>query len=410
MTNRVAIFIVLATLFLFAAGDAISEQTVRSVKSENEQLASGEMKSATITGIDAGPEDDVAALHFKRAEELIREGKNDAALEELNRAISLKPNRAKYYQLRGDHYRSKAIVAGIMSKNMSKKINYRLKALNNYNKCIELSGNEHDLKKTCEMLKAESMCDMGRHGEGIDTLSKIIAKSKSDANDMVVLYYKLLATCHEKANQFDKAISDLSRALNFAGDSELLTKTLLSSRAQLYRSNKQLSDALADFKAACGTCRNETKCFEGDCMFAYDVEREIKRGTKWVLITSASDANWYYDKTSVIRKSNHDVKVWLRMEPVYLFDDKGSFLGGDDFSYKLQLWHIDCANREIGYESHIEYDSNGNATGHHDYSPNETRQSVIPETVGEKIYDRICKQHAKDKLKKKPENTADKDT
>lgn len=528
MINRVILLIcIIGVSILFATG--VSSEETTQTKSNNEvsdghsEVTSG-LTPTVQPNIDEAIPLDEAEIHYKQAMDLKwKQGKNDEAIEEINRAISLNSNRAKYYEERGGQLRSKKEYS---------------KALNDFKKCATLSANDRKLNGTCEKSRTMTTCESGDYEAGIDFINtdfksdKIVIKyfgddfydnefvekngwykggkfypfeglegvlykgqpglfnrktgtfytvgyidengiqkpqlvedksafknieanevhqirvelSRNAINDEAI-FYKLKADCYELSKQTDKAIAALSKAVNTPIGSDSLERFIFyqraglyklnkqyskaiidlsraiklhgdgfgkeiefQERAELYFENKQLRAAVADYQAACEMCRQRQCSYENNCESAFNVQREIDRGDKWVQVASSNDKWCYYDKTSVVRKSDRDVKVWIRIEPKYELDAHGVFPRKADFSHQIELWHNDCLNREIGTESHIEYDSSGTVLQSNNFSANATRSAVVPGSIGESIFKVICKKPDNSKVKKKKKRVAERYT
>jgi len=258
------------------------------------------------------------------------------------------------------------------------------------------------------LLKARCYKIAKQSDKAITELSKAINIENNEHFEILMLSER--ADLYTEKKQYSKAIADLSRVIKLDKTDGFFKEMALSDRGELYYNSKQLSEAVDDYQSACDMCRKRKCNSERSCESAFRVSREINRGDKWEGVGFSEDQWWYYDKTSIIRKSNRDIKVWIRTEPKYTLDAKGIFPKKANLSYELNLWHVDCLNRELGFESYLKYDSNGKVEGSENFSANATRSSVTPGTMGELIYEATCKRPDNTKAKKKKKKVAERDT
>ncbi len=326
---------------------------------------------------------DKAEEHFQNA---LSADSFDDSIKEITRAILLKPDRAKYYSFRGDKYYLKRSLDDFKK---DKKLS--LKALNDYNACLKLSQNDLDTNLDCSMAKGEILCNIGRYKEGIAELSNSINKIHDQHLNTYVQarFYELRALCYQETKQFNKAITDISKAINLKKDNNFYT---LISRAAMYQHMNLLNESLRDLQAACKMCKNIKGCKEYPCLSAFNLKRTINRGDKYQYIGSVEDYDWYYDKQSIVQKKHQNLKVWLRLEPITQLNSGGILLD-ENYSYKLLLWHIDCLNRELAAESSVEYDTNGKLVKNYHFDPSSsyTKATVVPDSMGDVVANHLCK-------------------
>lgn len=269
--------------------------------------------------------------------------------------------------------------------------------------------------------------------------------ARKSINDSAVLHY-LEGGCYQVAKQYDKAINEFTQALSESKGNEHIAKEILTARAQiysikkqskkviddlsqvlslhcndierekaiktrarLYHEDKQFSKALEDYGALCDICKKRSGCEEHACLVAFNLRRDINRDDKWTYLGFTDNERYYYDKTTVTRKSDHSIKVWMRVEKEFELNKYKSFGHDNDKSFELQLLYVDCANREIGVGAALEYGSDGNLAKSEEYNANETRTAIAPGSIGNVVYKRVCKSQQKEGTKKKTKK-GDRDT
>jgi tetratricopeptide (TPR) repeat protein len=333
----------------------------------------------------AEPAEEQALKYAQQADELYRQDNYDTALDEINRAIGLNNKNGAFYMVRGLIYHDKSRL------NLRTNSRWDLKllqsALADYDTCIILNKDErHDSFYTwCVQKKAEILCysEFKKYSEGFDLVNTFLKADK------------------EKPSPF--ALLDNQARVNF-----------LETRSGCYDYRKKDSSAkrLEDHITACELCKTIKGCSQESC-------RTVAWGQRYRRHELYQD-KWkefggfiaFYNKETIVRKSEHDVKVWVKIEKEVPEVNADGIFPGDTEEYSLNLWHIDCVNREVGYQTRVEYDKNGNEASTYKYNPNESRESIVPESYEELLYDVLCKKPTQDKGKKKKVKKAliDKDT
>lgn len=99
--------------------------------------------------------------------------------------------------------------------------------------------------------------------------------------------------------------------------------------------------------------------------------------SRWIYILSSNDGEKYYSDKTFKRLSNDDIVIWIKIVRQ---------LGG----YSLDKNEYDCANDRFRVLSHTRYDSAGKVVISTDRT-NEQWQAVVPDSVGEGVFEFICK-------------------
>jgi len=260
------------------------------------------------------------------------------------------------------------------------------------------------------------MCDLGDKLGALNIFNQLIAKTAKGKYDELFILHESRADCYIINNEYARAIEDLTRAITlyekilssqhaksadvwerakreYEIEKESGQKRLLySKRADMYRFNKQLNNALSDYEKSCELCKRAVDCYEHDCVNAFDVKREIKRGANWEIISRSKaeggNQEVFYDKTRIIVRSERNIRYWLRFETTVGLN-KNEF-PKEDFSMKMFLYHLDCVNQEAGFASYVTYDNDGQLTDSWSGNPDTTRQPIIPGSIGDAVSEVIC--------------------
>jgi hypothetical protein len=108
--------------------------------------------------------------------------------------------------------------------------------------------------------------------------------------------------------------------------------------------------------------------------------------------------NSYYNK-KIITKAPGVLLVWTykamtddtrtqRVEEVKKYDLEKS-IKYQNYHHEADLWEIDCKNKMIKMEEFIDFDKNGMALDRYRYD-NSERESIIPNSGGERLYQNVC--------------------
>lgn len=113
---------------------------------------------------------------------------------------------------------------------------------------------------------------------------------------------------------------------------------------------------------------------------------------------ATSNTSEIWCKASTIKKTyGNEYKFWIKVtciDATALTKERNELYGiYKDVAYKkyyysMQCWYVKCNDDEIKTASYTDYDLNGNVIGSHDgkYS----YENVVPESVGESIYNWVC--------------------
>jgi hypothetical protein len=101
---------------------------------------------------------------------------------------------------------------------------------------------------------------------------------------------------------------------------------------------------------------------------------------RWKLISKSSSGEQYIDTRMVDYSAKDMVRFWLKS--VELPQAKAS-------GYRLAETEVNCATRGINTVSVTSYDAKGQATG---TATTSGWQTIIPDTVGEALFDGMCQQ------------------
>jgi hypothetical protein len=115
-------------------------------------------------------------------------------------------------------------------------------------------------------------------------------------------------------------------------------------------------------------------------------------GADWKLYNSNEQFVASHDAQSITHPSKDIVRLWTRFD----YTEKGVLgwvknLGKkyENLSYVKGLWEINCLEKMRRILSMTDYDNKGNVI-HSTSSPDEWK-FIIPETMGESLYNEVCK-------------------
>ncbi|MCX6763726.1 MAG: tetratricopeptide repeat protein, partial [Candidatus Moranbacteria bacterium] len=318
---------------------------------------------------------------------------HEIALNYFKEAIKLNPQFAKAY--------SQVAESLYSLKRYSESIPY-------YDKVIELEPdnagayNDRGLAKTY----------INDYYSATSDFSDAIRLKKKDQNSLENTYENR-ANAYIKASNYDRAIEDYSSAigLKFASTvfimslpqirtlypelSDISDKDLLEGLRQKYFPNMSSVDFVGNYKdnskkigcdfvfATLYSNRADVYISKGDFKGA---TREYTRAThcdekytstldRWKTISKTSDTEYLVDSQTIDFSQGNVVFLWAEI------------LNTNDKSYSKSNFQINCSEKKIKSLSATNYNSVGNITGN---IPAQDWQSVIPETIGEVLYNGMC--------------------
>lgn len=255
--------------------------------------------------------------------------------------------------------------------------------------------------------------DIGNPYEAISDFGKAIDALKG-SND-IANEYATRADAYMKTDQWDLAIKDLTSAISLQIGKQIILMNIGQFRALYPQYNAASNEAIAhklnrtffpnmkydDFaklflQTNHGWTPDTTYYLErsraylraGEWDSAVDDFRRAKTGAdfamdddRWGEITSSQNMQWYIDMRTLDNPRSGSAKVWVK-------EVQGS--GDDAGAYSLQQYELNCGARQIRATSVADYDASGKLTGSHQ---GERWASVVPETLGETLYNGVCRSH-----------------
>jgi len=254
--------------------------------------------------------------------------------------------------------------------------------------------------------------------DAISDFSKAIELKKSKPNISLGLdnTYENRAAAYLKVTNYDNAIQDYSRAigLKFASQVFLMSipqiralypefkdisdQNLLEGLRQKYFSNMTSVDFVGNYQHDAVNKTEDKKPFKdfvlgdlytsrGDAYLASgnfkEAAKDYARATyegstsildRWRLISKTPDTEYYIDaQTMDFGPSN--VSLWVKI------------LNTNTQGYSQQNYQIDCSGRKLKSASATNYNSLGNVIF---TSPAQDWQSIVPDSIGEMLYNGMC--------------------
>ncbi|MCX6789363.1 MAG: tetratricopeptide repeat protein [Candidatus Gribaldobacteria bacterium] len=320
---------------------------------------------------------------------------NGIALQYFHEAVTLDPKFAEaYYQAASSLYNLKGYAEAIPF----------------YDRAIELDPNNFGALNDRALAKTYTNDYYG----AISDYSQAINLKKTKANSSLDNTYENRASAYVKTTNYESAIEDYSRAigLKFASTvfimslpqiraiypelSDISDKDLLEGLRQKYLPNMSSADFVGNYKdnskkigcdfvfATLYSNRADVYISKGDFKGA---TREYTRAThcdekytstldRWKTISKTSDTEYLVDSQTIDFSQGNVVFLWAEI------------LNTNDKSYSKSNFQINCSEKKIKSLSATNYNSVGNITGN---IPAQDWQSVIPETIGEVLYNGMCK-------------------
>lgn len=364
---------------------------------------------------------------------------NVDVLRFINKAITLDPAKADYYWLRSlvygaqnDNYMAIGDMSSAISLN-SKSSQYYFRrgylycetqqkalARRDYIKAMDISGESawlscfdasekkdiytelikrHKNNSLFYLNRSYALNDMNLHERALADVNLSIKLKKNSSN------VELRGKIYQAMGKFQNAINDYSAVLSGNLEGDYVNRyNLLRLRSICHYVMGNLGTAFADMNDSCKVKDSYYAFGEDSCEMAKFLQKELARGKKWTMLSGPSIFNrdvaksFYYDKTSVQRKSNGHYLSWFRMEESKESKIENMKKSGDayriskynDYSHSLMLWEINCTSMSLGEVSSIDYDTEGNII--YNYSPNTIRLTTsVPESYGEGACRAICK-------------------
>jgi tetratricopeptide (TPR) repeat protein len=318
-----------------------------------------------------------------------------APLDELDKALTLNP---------------KFLPALIDRANIYFRLNQFQNALSDYNRYLEIDPNAPGALDG----RGPAELGLGKVSKAIDDFGKTIRAQKGlDGAE-----YETRADAYMKNGQWDLAIKDLTAAISHQIGNQVLLINIGQFRA-LYPEYKPANDeAVArklnqtflpnvkyeDFSQRFLQTNNgwslqpdlyltRSRAYLGAGDW-YDAVIDFRRARnaapylskfiddeRWGEITSSQIGRVYMDMKTFEVNRSESTKVWIKVV-------QGS--GGDLEPYSLGQYELDCSKHQIRVNAIADYEASG--------EPKASRQggrweSVIPETLGEIMYNGACRSH-----------------
>ena len=229
------------------------------------------------------------------------------------------------------------------------------------------------------------------HKDGIDICTKLITKFPNwhEPLDSRASYY-------ERLGKYNKAITDLNRAVAIKPDSLYL----YAQRGVLFQHLKKYDLAGRDFDRACDMAKAEIShvnygeleksILDSGCSDGLEFKKAKNRGFNWVEFSNGDDKLFFYDKTKVKHPKKDLSSVWVRMESAEASPDFS-----EDYKpsgqHSLIQWDFNCSNETIKSSSSIDY--NEDSTVKNSWSDAKAAfTSVVPNSISYALYKLVCKQ------------------
>lgn len=191
--------------------------------------------------------------------------KSDDAISDITEAIRLRPQNAGFYTFRAALWilrnRSEEALAdcneahrlepknpepiGLRAAAYTLVSNDPSKAFPDLEEAVRLGKKDSELFAMCGYLKSEE----GRFKEAVEDYTaalEVLPPDAANRSRKQFTYYFLRAKAHHQLDEYDKAIADVSRAI----DLEPTIEVLFSNRADLYYRLKEFSKAIQDYDGA----------------------------------------------------------------------------------------------------------------------------------------------------------------
>ena len=274
-----------------------------------------------------------------------------------------------------------------------------------YDKVIEIDPNDSGAYNDRGLAKTYT----GDYYTATSDFSDAIRLKKDDQNSLENTYENR-ADAYIKASNYDSAIEDFSSAIGLKFASQVFLMSLQQIRT-IYPelnsiSDKDLLEGLrqkyfpnmspADFT---GQYQKNTKPYEDFVLAGLYVGRgnaylhkgNFKKAAGEYSRALHDDSTYVYDRWESISKTAEN--EYLIDTQTLDFSQAGNvslwvqISNTNDNSYFRTNFQINCTDRKIKSASSTRYDSTGNVTG---TIPEQDWQSVVPETIGEALYNGMC--------------------
>lgn len=323
---------------------------------------------------------------------------NEKSLESFNQAIKLDPNFTQAYL--------QAAEALFSLKKYDEAIPY-------YDKVVEQDPNNAGALNDRGLAKTNTNNYYG----AISDFSDAIRLKKSKSDSYLDMTYKNQADAYIKVADYDNAIADYSSAIGLEFGRGTISNTVPQIRA-IYPEFKDISDqdlveglrqkyypnltsedfakTLKDNKDYVGgTSLAENYIARADALMK---KSEFKKAVaeyarvskanrfykdtlvsdRWKIISKTTDTEYAIDVATLDFSKGNMASLWM----------KSTNLSSQN--YTQQNFQIDCAERKIRSLSATDYDSMGTALGLGSQTE-QAWQSIVPESIGEVLYNGMCK-------------------
>ncbi len=211
------------------------------------------------------------------------------------------------------------------------------------------------------------------------------------------LFYGSRGEYYLLSENYKKAIADFTKAIDLTPNSTYYYPF----RGDAYQADGNFNAALSDYNHACDA--NDSNA----CEKIKAVRADIRRGPNWILAGTTSHSDYYFDKTSIVRNKNGNITVWVKGEitnkDVFIANQELASYEKDKYnnaSHTLNQFSFDCQGRQLKSLNYLVYADTGNTLYSH---ANEEAKfkSVIPDSIGASMLDKVCKFSASKKISEK---------
>jgi tetratricopeptide (TPR) repeat protein len=283
-------------------------------------------------------------------------------------------------------------------------------AIQDYNRYLEVDPDDAGALDG----RGHAELELGKTREAIDDFGKTIRVQKgSDGAE-----YETRADAYIKDAQWNLAIKDLTAAISLQTGNQVLLMNVGQFRA-LYPEYKAASDEAVARKLNQTFFPNikykdfSQRFLQTNNGWALDPDIYLKRSSaylgagdwhsaavdfrraetgapnfskliddeRWGEVVRQRNGRVYIDMKTFDDGRSASAKVWIK---------EAQSSGDDAGPYSLQQYELNCGTRQIRATSVADYDASGKLTGSHE---GERWASVVPETLGETLYNGVCRSH-----------------
>jgi tetratricopeptide (TPR) repeat protein len=336
-----------------------------------------------------------AEVCYKKGNEKLEANDYRGSIVEYSKAVNIEPNYINAYFNRG--------YARIM---MADNKN----AISDFNIAIRLNPNDGSSYFNRALAKHNLKNEIG----AIEDYDKAIALDSTNSS-----FFAFRGKSRFVLQKFFEAIDDFDKALQIDSNSSMAFR----GRGQVKFALNDYAGAVEDYDASLAIdpdnaeshcLRGNANCYLDDYKTAlddYDKALDIDpkyslaslgrmyanqklKEKEWTYVGVANDGDRFYVKSSYLTKEEGIVKIWVKS----ISKSASFYKYGKKFSYnnvkKMLLYEIDCTELKIRASSSVWYNTSGNViynndTGFDEYDEGSWKH-VVPESIGEAIYKKVC--------------------